>query len=78
MWPAAAQVAEVVKTVLTAEQPHLRNLTQHQAKTLLGVKLHDMVGDKTIAAVHDFVQTVRLLVAATTATCMWPRLVDPP
>jgi len=56
---AGGQVAEVIKKVLTAEgPPHLRNITSKQAKRLAAHKYNDLNGDKTLAAVQDFMEKV--------------------
>lgn len=51
-------MAEVIKKVLTAEGPHLRNITSKQAKRLAAHKYNDLSGDKTLAAVQDFMEKV--------------------
>lgn len=56
-----AQVAEAIKSVLTGGgPPHLRNITSKRAKRLAAHKYSDLTGDKTLAAVQDFVEKVLL------------------
>ena len=55
----SAQVAEVIRGVLTTDKPHLRHITSKQAKQLAQAKYADVKGDKTLAAIWDFLQQVR-------------------
>jgi hypothetical protein len=59
------QVAEVIRGVVTREKKayqHLRTITSKQSKRLIGHKLADLTGDKTLEGVQDFVEKVPTLV----------------